>query len=214
MKKAILLSLLLILLLSGCKQHTEVPDVYIQWQAEDYLTSENILDSEYSSYEIKASHFPNPSANIDTVNVVLIVNAPYGVFSVESQQVFQYSRSDDTWSIIRDYSWYNETSTFNEASLCKTWYGGDDYQEDELGNTYEIYIDDIDFSSKTVSCTYSFFTNILDDYHVNTVYYSDSGTFDFSNGLIIAEEKVTYKIYFSIWDGVRVYADSGIFRND
>lgn len=209
----ILLTLLLSILFCSCKQNTEVPDMYIQWGVEDYLDSENILPSEYNNYEIKTIHSPNSSTSTDSVNVSLIINCPYGVYSVESHQVYQYSKADDTWSLIRTDGWNNETYTFNETAFCKTWSGGGDYGEDELGNTYEIHIDDIDFTNKTLLCAYSFNTNIYDDYQVKTEFYSGTGTFDFSSGLRIVEEKVTYKVYFSIWDGVSVYADSGLFRN-
>lgn len=129
------------LLLCACGTDMEAPDSIIRDTVNDYIKSERLSGISDGDIKITANHKSDSSNHTDTVKITAELEYPYGTYTVTSTQTYQYSQSNDTWSLYRRGSWSEPEYAFN-SKLAKNWHidNGDD--------TYDIDIKSV--NSKTI----------------------------------------------------------------
>lgn len=145
----------------GAKQ---LPDVYIDLEVTDFLTSEGI-DRPYT-YEAKHSY--NNETHMDTVSITLKVEYDYGDMVYSGKCIYVYDRTVDTWECKKSAleNWiqgdnqymeryiekhYTETQTmFTCYTDSNAWIGGTITYD----GLFDISIKNVDFKNSKVTCDY------------------------------------------------------------
>ena len=203
-------------LLVSCGGGTkQLPDVYIDLEVTDFLTSEGI-DRPYT-YEVKHSY--NNETHMDTVSITLKVEYGYGNGVYSGKCIYVYDRSVDTWECKKSAlgNWiqgdnqfieqyieknYTETQTmFTRYTDSNSWIGGTITYD----GLFDITIKNVDFKNSKVTCDYYIMGKTTWGGEVVTA--NGEGTFDIIDGnkFYIPFENGRFKIRFSIYTGMDPY---------
>lgn len=78
----------------------ELPDIYLRWAIEDFLSAQQL--KEVKSLEYAAKHARDEPSNSDTMTVELTVDTGKYAYSAEFTNTYQYDWSSRNWNRIRE----------------------------------------------------------------------------------------------------------------
>lgn len=130
-------------LLCACGTDTEAPDSIIRESVSDQIRAEGLIEG---NVKFTATHSPDSSNHTDTVKIKADVEGNYGTYTLSGTQTYQYSQSNDTWSVYRRGEWTEPAFTFNKKLV-------DSWKIKDGNDQYDIKIKSINGNNISMECT-------------------------------------------------------------
>lgn len=169
MKKILLFIFLPAFLLTGCNTEKDVPEQLIEYVVEDYYNQyalESAVNYEYSS----DSTWDNKTKTC-TVNVKVSTEYAYGYIDAENSLVYEYSRSDDTWNLIRSGDW-NESVRYDVEKKNEEEFYGEEQLDYFYNYNFYFTLKEINLEENYIVTDYQ----ITEQYLIGYGYGENSGT--------------------------------------
>ena len=207
----LLTAAMLLTLLTGCgKSSTEVPEVYLDQAVQEFMEDEYphwaVASKDYTDYNYTTFHNPDKTMHTDSVYFTVSVSFPYGGQNWSTEQVYQYSRSNDYWTKTNEWDWnFDNEYVYDDSIIGNTFSGF----LDTKGSNYAVTVDDLNYNDGTITCSYAI-------YDYSNSYSSDcssSGTFQLNTSFLfkdgvkslhITNEAEDYTLYVSPVYGVMI----------